>query len=137
MMLADPGRVHAELIGVERLGGDIGDELVGVPRIVLVVIVAEGEVAEFHVRLLRLAAARRLCFTGNNAAAIVVNAIVEPAIVTRYFTHVFRSALLPQTTFRGPLRGRPLASRSRQLPAVSHQSRWLRAGGELHRHGAD
>ena len=52
MMLADPGRVHAELVGVERLGGDVGDELVGVARIVLVVIVAEREIAEFHVRLL-------------------------------------------------------------------------------------
>ena len=48
MMLADPGRVHAELVGVERLGGDVGDERVGVARIVLVVIVAEREIAEFH-----------------------------------------------------------------------------------------
>ena len=28
MMLADPGRMHAELVGVQRLGGDVGDELV-------------------------------------------------------------------------------------------------------------
>ena len=61
MVLADPGRVHAELVGVERLGGDVGDELVGVARIVFVVIVAEREVAEFHVRLLlRAAVVRRL-----------------------------------------------------------------------------
>ena len=48
MMLADPGRVHAELVGVERFGGDVGDELVGRARVVVVVIVAEREVAEFH-----------------------------------------------------------------------------------------
>ena len=52
MVLADPGRVHAELVGVQRLGGDVRHEGVRVARIVLVVIVAEGEVAEFHVRLL-------------------------------------------------------------------------------------
>ena len=28
VMLADPGRMHAELVGQERLGGDVGDELV-------------------------------------------------------------------------------------------------------------
>ena len=48
MMLADPGRMHAELVGVERLGGDVGDELVGVARVVLVVIVAQREISEFH-----------------------------------------------------------------------------------------
>src|ERR1700716_26719 len=48
MMLADPGRIHAEPIGVQRLFGDVGDELVRRPRVVLVVIVAQGEVAEFH-----------------------------------------------------------------------------------------
>ena len=78
MMLADPGRVHAELVGVERLGGDVGDELVGVARVVLVVIVAQREVAEFHGALLRC---RRLVTAApvsdtNNAFAIVVNASV-------------------------------------------------------------
>jgi hypothetical protein len=28
-MLADPGRVHAELVGIERLVGDIGNEWFG------------------------------------------------------------------------------------------------------------
>ena len=60
MMLADPGRMHAELVGIERFGGDVGDELVGVAGVVLVVIVAEREVAEFHVRLLPLRRFRRL-----------------------------------------------------------------------------
>ena len=50
MMLADPGRVHAELIGVDRFVSDVGDELVGVARVVFVVIVAEREVSEFHGR---------------------------------------------------------------------------------------
>src|ERR1700686_1272669 len=57
MMLADPGRVHAERIGIDRLGGDVGDELVGQPRIVVVVIVAEREIAEIH-RILPAGASR-------------------------------------------------------------------------------
>ena len=48
MVLADPGRVHTELIGMERFLGDVGDELVRRPCVVLVVIVAQGEIAEFH-----------------------------------------------------------------------------------------
>src|SRR5712671_8044235 len=48
MMLADPGRMHAEAVGVERLVGDVGHELVGAARIVFVVVVAQREVAEFH-----------------------------------------------------------------------------------------
>src|SRR5260221_9265072 len=48
MMLAVPGRVHAELVGIDRLVGDVGDELVGRPRIVVVVIVAQREIAEIH-----------------------------------------------------------------------------------------
>ena len=48
MMLADPGRMHAELFGIERLVGDVLDEGVGGTGVVLVVIVAEREVAEFH-----------------------------------------------------------------------------------------
>jgi hypothetical protein len=40
--------VHADLIGVDRLGGNVGDELVGVARVVFVVVVAEREVAELH-----------------------------------------------------------------------------------------
>src|SRR6185437_1002764 len=48
MVLADPGRMHAELVGIERFRRDIGDELVGGAGIVVVVIVAQREVAEFH-----------------------------------------------------------------------------------------
>ena len=48
MMLADPGRVHADLVGIERLSRDVGDELVRRPWVVLVVIVAQREIAEVH-----------------------------------------------------------------------------------------
>ena len=48
MVLADPRRVHAELVGIERLLRDVGNELVRRPRVVLVVIVAEGKIAKFH-----------------------------------------------------------------------------------------
>ena len=48
MVLADPGRVHAELVGIERLGGDVGNELIGGARVVFVVVVAQCEVAEVH-----------------------------------------------------------------------------------------
>ena len=52
MMLADPDRMHAELLGVQRFGGDVGDELVGRAGIVLVVIVAKRKVTKLHVLLL-------------------------------------------------------------------------------------
>ena len=48
MMLADPGRMHAELVGIERFGGDVGDELVRGARIVFVMVVAQREIAELH-----------------------------------------------------------------------------------------
>ena len=64
MMLADPGRMHAELVGVKRLGGDVGDELVGVARVVFVVIVAQREIAEFH-------GASPPVLGGRSAAALV------------------------------------------------------------------
>ena len=48
MMLADPRRVKADLLGVNRLVEDVGDELVGVPFVVVVMIVAQREIAEFH-----------------------------------------------------------------------------------------
>jgi hypothetical protein len=48
MMLADPHRVHAKLLGVERFRGNVGKELIRGPRIVEVVVVAQREVAELH-----------------------------------------------------------------------------------------
>jgi len=54
MMLADPGRVHAELFGMERFGADVGDELVRGAGVFFVVIVAQREIAEFHGRLPRM-----------------------------------------------------------------------------------
>jgi hypothetical protein len=40
--------VHAELVGIERLGGDVGDELVGGAIVVFVVVVAQREIPELH-----------------------------------------------------------------------------------------
>src|SRR5262249_54970827 len=48
MMFADPGRMHADLLGVQRLGGDVGDEMVRGACVVFVVIVAQREIAEIH-----------------------------------------------------------------------------------------
>ena len=48
MVLADPGRMHADLLGVERFRGDVLDELVGRALVVLIVIVAQGEISEIH-----------------------------------------------------------------------------------------
>ena len=52
MMLADPGRMHAELVGIERLGGDVGDELIRRTIVVFVVVVAQREITEIHAFLL-------------------------------------------------------------------------------------
>src|SRR5215470_13839341 len=48
MVLADPGRVQANLFGPQRLGIDVLQELLGRARIVGVAVVAQREVAEFH-----------------------------------------------------------------------------------------
>src|ERR1700732_4246580 len=47
-MLADPGGIQSYLFGVDRLVEDVGDDLIGAAPIVLIVVVAEREVAEFH-----------------------------------------------------------------------------------------
>src|SRR5262249_2457357 len=48
MVLADPNRVHAELLGVQRLVDNLLHKLVRGTRITVVVIVAEREIAELH-----------------------------------------------------------------------------------------
>src|SRR5262249_62250601 len=48
MMLADPGRMQAHLLGKQRLVVDVLDEVLGRARIVGIAIVAEREVAEVH-----------------------------------------------------------------------------------------
>src|SRR5262249_24763026 len=92
MVLADPSRVHAEPVGVQGFLGDVGDELVRRPGVVLVVIVAQGEVAEFHntpplpccVPLARWAAALTWrCII--DAFAIVVNATDWPPAAGQHY----------------------------------------------------
>ena len=51
-MLADPGRMHADVLGINRLIANFEHELLGGSRIVLVAIVAEREVSEFHLSIL-------------------------------------------------------------------------------------
>ena len=48
MMLADPRRMKTDLLGVNRPVEDIGDELVRLPPVVVVVVVAQREIAESH-----------------------------------------------------------------------------------------
>ena len=54
MVLADPDRVHAELVGEERFFADVQDEALGTARIVGIMIVTQGEIAEFHAAILPL-----------------------------------------------------------------------------------
>src|SRR5271165_1715580 len=54
MMLADPRRVEADLLSVNRLVEDVGDEAVRVAAVVIVVVVAQREIAELHPALLAL-----------------------------------------------------------------------------------
>ena len=81
MVLADPGRMHADTIGVDGFLGDVADELVGGARIVFVVIVAQGEVAEVHSAppIVHRAAAPFLVAVIIDAFATVVNATDRPA----------------------------------------------------------
>jgi hypothetical protein len=50
MMLADPRRMQPDLLGVNRLVEDIGNQLVRGAWVVFVMVVAEREIAELHVR---------------------------------------------------------------------------------------
>ncbi len=49
MMLADPRRMHPDRVGVDGLVEDVGDEQARGAHLAHVVVVAEGEVAEFLV----------------------------------------------------------------------------------------
>jgi hypothetical protein len=40
--------VEADLLGVNRLVEDIGDELVGIAPVVVVMVIAQREITEFH-----------------------------------------------------------------------------------------
>src|SRR5215469_4026538 len=51
VMLADPGRMEPDLLGINRLVEDIGDKGVRGPVVVLVMVVAQREVAELHLPL--------------------------------------------------------------------------------------
>src|SRR5262249_26663611 len=48
MMLADPGRMEADRLGIERLVENVGDELVGAAPVIGIVVVAQREIAELH-----------------------------------------------------------------------------------------
>jgi hypothetical protein len=51
VMLTDPSGMKPDLLGVDRLVEDIGHELVGPSPVVVVMVVAEGEITEFHLHL--------------------------------------------------------------------------------------
>jgi hypothetical protein len=51
MMLADPRGMKADLLGIDRLVENIGDELVSAPFIVVIMVVAQREIAELHLLL--------------------------------------------------------------------------------------
>src|SRR5579862_8205115 len=50
MMLADPRRIEAELVGIKRLVEDVGDKAVRIAPVVGVVVVAQREITELHRR---------------------------------------------------------------------------------------
>src|SRR5947209_120382 len=78
MMLADPGRVIPQLVRINGFIEDVGDEPVRVPRIVRVVIVAQGEIAELH----SLPPAAELCRPTAACAGTVQRSSFEPGHVS-------------------------------------------------------
>src|SRR5690242_19319274 len=48
MMFADPRRMQPDVLGIDGLVEDVGDELIGAAPVVDVVIVAQREIAEFY-----------------------------------------------------------------------------------------
>ncbi len=51
MMLADPRRMQPDLLGVQRLVENVGDQLVGAAPVVDIVVVAQREIAELHFKV--------------------------------------------------------------------------------------
>src|SRR5690349_17851113 len=48
MMLTDPRRIEPDLLGIDGLVENVGDKGIGIPRVVVVMVVAQREVSEFH-----------------------------------------------------------------------------------------
>src|SRR5216683_467749 len=48
MVLADPGRVQPDFLGIKRLGENVPEEGLGRARVVGIAVVGEREVAEVH-----------------------------------------------------------------------------------------
>ena len=65
MVLADPGRVQADLLRPQGLGEDVLDELLRRPRIARIAIVAQREVSELHGVPLRAGLNRPASFICN------------------------------------------------------------------------
>src|SRR5262249_456582 len=87
VVLPDPGRMHAERVGMERFRRDAGDELVGAARIVVVVVVAQCEVAELHGDLLH---AVPLGLPLHAAAGIIdAQAIIAIAIIVMSSVYLY------------------------------------------------
>src|ERR1700722_7630414 len=87
MMLADPGGMHADLVGIKRFAGDVGDKLVRGTRIIFVVVVAQRKVAEVHRNL-------PLCciFQFFIGCRIVEIASVVNALIVRYLAATMATA---------------------------------------------
>src|SRR5258706_15152129 len=79
-MLADPRRMHADLVGEDRLLADVEHQLVRRARVVRVVVVAEREVAEFHACSFQSSAVKpEALTTGCQRARSALNAAVKAA----------------------------------------------------------
>jgi len=61
--------VHPQVFGIEHLIDDVRDELVGRPRVISVVIVAQGEIAEFHGEDLRESCKNRSARLGQKCSS--------------------------------------------------------------------
>jgi hypothetical protein len=48
MMFADPRRIQPDLLGMQRLGEDVLDELLGRARVAGIAVIGKREVAELH-----------------------------------------------------------------------------------------
>jgi hypothetical protein len=80
MVLADPNGIEAHLFGVNRLGEDVRDERVRVALVVVIVVIAQCKIAEFHFLLLRRG---RMLLSG--ASPMVRNiAFYRATLIPRY-----------------------------------------------------
>src|SRR6266478_7881161 len=106
VMLADPGGIHSYLFGVDRFVEDVGDDLIGAAPIILVVVIAQREVAEFHFFWVPIGMnSQRAIRDLNSCLDISSERIKPPPQGLKQHVGLFLAMRYKEMKLRRPLRG--------------------------------